>query len=233
MIRGPRWVRASDDGTPIHGEPELRSILIPVCLIAFGVLAALPFRRVPERSSDPFPAADPWAITSAPSGDAPLVTADAPIERPISPVRFASVPQPPSNPYAPWLDNRSESYQEVAVPLALPQDGGNILDAGKSDPRALERFGIPDTLMAGGGQATGQPVADTRQWQVEQPIPALEPVSALASVLQQEEPETEPRKVSEVIPAASKSPTAKIVEPTAEQPAPSQRKRMFIREPVR
>lgn len=231
-IRSPSRVRPSADGTLIHGEPQLRSLLIPVCLIAFGVLAALPFRRISERSAGNLPAADPWAPSAVPRGDAPLVTADTLIERPISPVRFASTPQNSPNPYAPSLGDRVRSYQEVAVPLALPQDEGNVLDAGRPAPPALDRFGIPENLLVGVDKAAQQPAAETRQWQVEQPIPVLEPASALASVMQGEERENEPRKVSKTIAAASKSPTAKIVEPTPEQPAPSHRKRMFIREPA-
>lgn len=211
----------------------MRSLLIPVCLIALGVLAALPFRRVRDRAADDVratDAADPFSASITPIGEAPLVTADTPRERPIVPLHLASVPQPPSNPRLPWLENRAESYQEVAIPLALPEDEGNIFNSGKASAQTLERFGIPEGLLAGQtGAAVHRELAETRLWDVEQPIPALEPASALASVL---EKEPVPSTVG-VIPAASKSPAAKIVEPTSEEPAPAPRKRMFIREPGR
>lgn len=208
----------------------MRSLLISVCLIAFGVLAALPFRRVPDRSAHDIHAADRLGENITPLSEAPLVTADTPRERPIAPVRFASVAQPPANPYAPWLEDRPESYQEVAVPLALPGDEGNIFNSGSEERQVLERFGIPDTLHAAERRAAERTALRAAEpWEVEQPIPALQAASALTSVL-----ENEPTpKAGEVLAVASRSPAADSVEPTPEESAPKPRKRMFIREPGR
>lgn len=208
----------------------MRSLLTPVCLIAFGLLAALPFRRVPDRPVREIQDADSLAETVTPLREAPLVTQDAPRERPISPVRLASAGQPPSNPYTPWLENGPASYQEVAVPLALPEDRGNIFSSGTGDSQALEHVRLPENLLAGEGRATKRsalPVAGP--WELEQPIPTLETAPALTSVLEK----TPPPRAAGIFSAASKSSVAKIVEPTPEEPAPALRKRLFIREPQR
>lgn len=208
----------------------MRSLPIPVCLIAFGVLAALPFRREPDRSVHAVDGADPLAQTVVPLRESPLVTANTPRERPISPLRFASVAHPPSAPPTPWLENRPESYQDVAVPLALPEDEGNIFGSGRANRQPAGRFGIPDDLLAGEDRAVEQKaIPGSRLWEVEQPIPALEAASALISVLEQEPTP----QAAKVVPVASKSPAVKNVQPTAEQPSAAPRKRLFIREPPR
>ncbi|WP_164101901.1 hypothetical protein [Candidatus Laterigemmans baculatus] len=231
----------------------MRSLLIPAGLIACGVLAALPFRRsaappVAATASPPAVDAPGLPETVTPLREMPLSDDLAPSAASNPPrfrSRFASAPIPAVSPYEPVLDKLPSSYHEVAIPLALPADPGNLLRPAATAPEAaapeaaapeptaiarhtMRRFGIPEEPAAG--------------WQSEQAIPLTEGPPALASVLEQE---PAANRVSEPAKPLHKSspeagrfqtvsetrPTAKPASPQTDATKPAPRQRMFIREP--
>lgn len=196
----------------------MRSLLIPAGIVAFGLLAALPFRRSAELPAPRPEDAIGLPQTVTPLRESPLAEdlVPATVRPPFASAQFASTKLPTENPYAPPLGSLASSYQEVAVPLALPHDPGNLLDSALDLSDALQRFGIPRAPREGGAEAsppglgesqwasTKGPAADFEgtAWQTERAIPTLDPASALASVL-----DAQPAPMSQFVsePAAADS----------------------------
>lgn len=224
----------------------MRSLLIPAGIIACGLLAALPFRRSVENPTHGGPSLPPVQASGLPDTVTPLretplslVQSSPADDPPLGRGRFASVPLPAVNPYQPALESLSSSYQEVAVPLALPPDPNNLLatppERGPEFSESLQRFGIPvsafkppleDVGSAPSPLAASKPSPDSlaeAAWQPEQAIPRTEGTSALASVL-----EREPAAKTVTEPTG---PFQTVSETRAPAPKPAPRERMFIREP--
>lgn len=224
----------------------VRSLLIPAGVIACGLLAALPFRRSVDgpTSGEHAPSVEAIGLpdTVTPLREAPLTAVRPPAggDRSLTRGRFASLAVPAVNPYSPVLDSLSTSYQEVAIPLALPPDPSNLLDStpaySPEQSGSLRRFGIPASAMPGPPRdaTPSQDQLAGAAWQPERAIPRSEVprsegIPAFVSVL---EPQPQSRAAAEAKPGAEPAGPFQTVSETRTPAAKSApRERMFIREP--
>lgn len=208
----------------------MRTISYGIPILVVGVLAALPFRRVPD---EPLPGAQTEAVElAAPTA---LIEIDARANAVWTPPQPAFAPPPAAPPTLPPLPS---DYENVAVPLATP-------------PAIAQRYAAVEPRQpqaAGPAQADSAPSESAFQYQLP-PAPRAEAEAASGWATHQPldghfaspGPSTADRQDSKPAVAALKAsfPQAATVQPSppleprgeAAETAPP-RKRYYIREPV-
>ncbi len=232
-------------------EP-LRTISYGIPILVIGVLAALPFRRVPD---EPLPGAE--VQTPAVTSPTALVEIDSHVNAVWTPPPVAVAPPrvaPPSLPPLP------DDYEHVAVPLATPpaiaqryaavqqteQLGVNpsLAEHSAADPWAAHRPRDPaQDVAAFQYQLPPQPGPDRQAatgWETDLPL-ASGAVPAAPSTTDRQDAQPAVAALKASFPRSAASPSAAQAEPTVEfsRPAPPPavssappRKRYYIREPV-
>lgn len=224
-MRPPRGGRVA-----IQRFEPLRTISYGIPILVIGVLAALPFRRVP---SEPLPGAKADPVELAPP--TALVEIDARTNAVWTPPPPAFTPPAETPPALPPLPS---DYEHVAVPLATP-------------PAIAQRYAAVEPRQpqaAAPAQATPAQAESAFQYQLP-PAPRVDAQAATGWATDQPldgdfvsaGPSTADRQAAKPAVAALKAsfPQASAVQPSRQldphsetaEPAPP-RKRYFIREPV-
>lgn len=205
-------------------EP-LRMISYGIPILVVGVLAALPFRRVPD---EPLAGAQAESVEiAAPTA---LVEIDARANAVWTPPPQAFTPPPPAPPALPPLPS---DYENVAVPLATPPVIAQRYAA--VEPRQQQAADHAEAESAFQYQLPPAPRPDAPAasgWATNQPLDGHF-VSAGPSTADRQDSKPAVATLKASFPQASAVQPSRPSDPRSEtaEPAPP-RKRYFIREPV-
>ncbi|WP_153558557.1 hypothetical protein [Roseimaritima sediminicola] len=183
----------------------MRTISYGIPILFLGVLAALPFRRVPEPSSASSEAADPAPETIQPTALVEVQPRGAWVPSPaeLSP-RPAPAPAPPPLP---------TDYTEVAVPLATPP----------AIARRYEALEMIEERKRSGADIQYQLPPRTENlaqsgagWQTDLPLAVAAPPSTQPGPTTQPEPwpQRSSESIAQVADASPPSPAGMVSEPT-------------------
>ncbi|QEG38853.1 hypothetical protein [Roseimaritima ulvae] len=204
----------------------MRTISYGIPILVVGVLAALPFRRVPEE-----PLRDGRSEPAERTAPTALVEIDSHLNAVWTPPPAAVTPPPAAPPALPPLPS---DYEHVAVPLATPpaiaqryaaiQDPGSPPSTAWPGPSTSDSSPSSSLVQAPPPNRQAADLQASTGWETNLPLAtAASPEPPPATERQDSPPSVAALKASFPQPApASSKPTT---------PAPP-RKRYFIREPV-